>query len=1004
MANANEKYLVNPKGETVLVPTEYESQALDLGYSPASDSQVAAFNQEVERIKKYDTVGQELIAGTEAAAAALTFGLSREAEEAFGVSMEEQRAREEINPYAAMMGTAVGIVAPALLSGGLTAEAQLAGKAAALASEVAGAGKAAQALAAAKAATAAPALTTSAKIASFTAPGLAARAGSGLSAASEVLMPGKTALGKALAKSAAAGIGAATENAILTAGDEMGDAVVGDTDLTAESFVHRVGLSAMLGGVGGAGVVGIPSVSRVLINSARGTESAKRFAEKLGEYESKQLWRAAGGTPGEMKKLVKQMGSQESVYKLVQEGHEMGLVSQFGSASSKIDRMEKVIEETGSAYRQFLDEADERLTDLTRPKIQEITERVVDGPLRTLSKDFTNQSAANELRDTLDRFRQVYRDEPNLSTLQDIKEKLQDKVFGYSKAAANDPNASAIASAYDEFRHIVKEYIDESMDKVGVASESAKVIRRQTEVAYKLKRLAVLRQSAETATSSAVDPAMKAAIIGALGFGDPVTGAMMGAAFEGVRRFGAPTMGFLSGAFKRALTNKAPKAVLEDLEAFSRQQADAIRSGIELGPIAPEQAARVEYLKLQDSIDDTITRMAADPVKYPTDMKSYLSGLRQEMWKNYSKKMSPAKAAKLVKQYEDQLTELAMPSKQTMALGVETVDAVRALRDGFRQSLANSLLWGRRYRADSVLAANRAADILIDPERMMALDGLKGITNSLTAEIRDNTANFLERAVIPAAESVTRITPALSMSTDRPVTASQIVQMAQNKREQPEAQKIANNAILLMNNPRKMDHFVSALADDVGHYAPKTGDAIKMTAVRAIQFLAQKAPKTVPMGPGMPDLPASKSDLLRFQRYLAAIDNPMLIIKHAQSGLVTAEEVEAVQAVYPRLFAEIRSELTNALVTDSAERPSLAPLSYKKRLGMSMLLKSDMTGVMKPNLHMAAQAAYRAQRQGSQSIPSKPVPVSRIKDMNVAGRAGQETAAWREAQEGARLR
>lgn len=237
------------------------------------------------------------------------------------------------------------------------------------------------------------------------------------------------------------------------------------------------------------------------------------------------------------------------------------------------------------------------------------------------------------------------------------------------------------------------------------------------------------------------------------------------------------------------------------------------------------------------------------------------------------------------------------------------------------------------------------------------------------------------------------------------MSAKEIVAAAQAKRETPKAEQIANNAHLLLSNPERMEHVLASLGDDIGYYAPKTSDAIKMTAARAISFIAEKAPKSIPMGPGMPDLPANKTDLLKFQRYLQAIDNPLLVIQHAKSGMVTSEEVEAVQAVYPRLFQEIRAELTSALVDDSADRPSLAPLSYNRRMGLSMLLKANMTGMMKPSVYMGAQSAYGASRttKPPQSKVAKPIPVSRIENMNVSGRAGQETAAWREAQEGAKL-
>lgn len=999
---AAKTYLVNPDGQTVLVPANEEERALSLGFTRASGGQIDAFNKEFERIQKYSTTGQAIAAGAEAAADWLTIGLSTKAEELVGITPEEIKARAELNPIASGVGSAVGLIGPALLTGGISAEAQLAGRTAALAAEAAGAGRAAQALAAGRAAAMAPAASNLAKAASFTAPGLATRAGAGLSAVSSALMPATGAVGKALSATAASAIGNAGENALLEAGNAAGDAMLGDPDLTAESFVHRVGLSALLGGAVGAGIVGVPVGSRALRDAVRGTETAKKYAEKFGEYEAKQLFTAAGGTPGEMKNLMRQMdNSKENVYKMVQEGYEMGLVSHFGNPASKVERIDNTIERTGQALRSFIDEADSKLTDLTRPRIQDVIDRVVEGPLRSLQKDFTNQAAAQEMRSVLDSFANTYREAPSLSSLQEAKELLQKKVFGYSQMAFKDQNATAAASAYDDFRHIVKKYLDESMDKVGVGSDTAKTIRRQAEVAYKLRRLATLSEAKQAVASTSIGPAAKAWVIGSV-LGDPGTGVAMATAFEGVRRFGGPSLGYLSGALSRALAEDAPAALVQDLKLFAQQQADAMRATVPLGPIPPAQTAKLEYIKLMDEIGSTIDKMRANQVRYPGAITSELADLRKAMWQAYSKGMSPAQAAKQVKVFEDQLNDLAMPSKEMLAINAEASDEIRRLRDTFRVSLANAPTWGRKYANDAALAARRAADIMVEPERMLALEGLQQISADLKSQVKSQADDFLQR-VTPYAAAATRVSPAYQL--DKPMSAKEIVAAAQAKREPPKAEQIANNAHLLLSNPERMEHVLSSLGDDIGYYAPKTSDAIKMTAARAISFIAEKAPKSIPMGPGMPDLPANKTDLLKFQRYLQAIDNPLLVIQHAKSGMVTPEEVEAVQAVYPRLFQEIRAELTSALVDDSADRPSLAPLSYNRRMGLSMLLKSNMTGMMKPSVYMGAQSAYRTSRNTKppQAKVAKPIPVSRIENMNVSGRAAQETAAYREAQEGARL-
>jgi len=245
--------MVNPSGDVVGMPAERVHDALNQGYRVAGPADIA----QAERHEKYGTLGQQVATGAEAAGSALTFGLAPKLETATGLTTAEDiRARAEENPVSHGVGTALGIAAPLLLTGGAS-----------------GAASAAE----------------------LTAPGLISRAGSavaGLAKAAE--LPGL--LGRAAPTLA----GAATEGALYAGSDVVEKAMLGDPQLTWEKAASEIGLGGLLGGALGAGTQG----------AARGLgwmmQKATAGLESIGA-------RIASGDPEVVQLMLKQKGTIQAL-------------------------------------------------------------------------------------------------------------------------------------------------------------------------------------------------------------------------------------------------------------------------------------------------------------------------------------------------------------------------------------------------------------------------------------------------------------------------------------------------------------------------------------------------------------------------------------------------------------------------------------------------------------------------------------------------------------------
>lgn len=192
------------------------------------------------------------------------------------------------------------------------------------------------------------------------------------------------------------------------------------------------------------------------------------------------------------------------------------------------------------------------------------------------------------------------------------------------------------------------------------------------------------------------------------------------------------------------------------------------------------------------------------------------------------------------------------------------------------------------------------------------------------------------------------------------------------------------------------DDLTSHLEDSTG---PLRDDApgISMNADavtgRAAMYLASELPKPPP---GLPPMRAAgweptDQQVREFNRVYRTVDQPLSIMTDASRGTLTKSQVRAVGTVYPELMAEIRERIIAGL----EENPDI---SASRRRVISMLLNVDLDGQTDPATILTAQAAYQQQPQQK----AGQMPVYRAKGLNLASREGRETAAWKEAQQGAR--
>lgn len=194
---------------------------------------------------------------------------------------------------------------------------------------------------------------------------------------------------------------------------------------------------------------------------------------------------------------------------------------------------------------------------------------------------------------------------------------------------------------------------------------------------------------------------------------------------------------------------------------------------------------------------------------------------------------------------------------------------------------------------------------------------------------------------------------------------------------QSEYERRANQINRLRSDPAALANRVGDALGGTSSAAPKVHAAATATAIRGMEFLADKLPKgredPYTAQPQLERPRVSDAEAARFKRFLAAVDDPTVVLDEAVKGTLTRDHVEAVKAVYPALYEEMRVQVMESLATSKKK------LSYTRRIQLGILLDLPTDKTLSPEFLSAIQGTYA---QGAGEAESPPPSLSR--PINVA--------------------
>lgn len=149
--------------------------------------------------------------------------------------------------------------------------------------------------------------------------------------------------------------------------------------------------------------------------------------------------------------------------------------------------------------------------------------------------------------------------------------------------------------------------------------------------------------------------------------------------------------------------------------------------------------------------------------------------------------------------------------------------------------------------------------------------------------------------------------------------------------------------------------------------APGTGKAMRDVIQKGMAFLATKLPPGQDNpSPFYKPPPASAENVAKFARYVKAVKDPLSVLDSLNNGTVSGEEIEALQAVYPSLYEQVKQTMTDEVMS----RKQKKPLPEHKAIQIGVLFQIPTIPMLELGNYQAIQASYAPVMQPPQQQPA----------------------------------
>lgn len=220
--------------------------------------------------------------------------------------------------------------------------------------------------------------------------------------------------------------------------------------------------------------------------------------------------------------------------------------------------------------------------------------------------------------------------------------------------------------------------------------------------------------------------------------------------------------------------------------------------------------------------------------------------------------------------------------------------------------------------------AGTAYDALNNPYKTVKhLVQIEKIVNSVTSKIAKGSKSLFELA-------------------DKNTIKATEIGVMSLKEQKEEHEKLTESLQVWANNPEKLIDYLSDSTKTITSTAPMISQQLQASSIRAIGFLHSKIPVVPPQKPLSPPMQVSDSDTNRFIRYYDVVRDPFVVYDRINEGVLTAEHMEALSFVYPKLHESMKISAYEEMLKFSKKKDKY-DLSNSKKLNIGLFIGDDLT-------------------------------------------------------------
>lgn len=286
----------------------------------------------------------------------------------------------------------------------------------------------------------------------------------------------------------------------------------------------------------------------------------------------------------------------------------------------------------------------------------------------------------------------------------------------------------------------------------------------------------------------------------------------------------------------------------------------------------------------------------------------------------------------------------------------------------FKDAILSSVLVGS---GADVLSAGILAKRIAQTDfkrRLTILTSIEKANQKINSQVSKGVASFIKGKKVAKPLTYKALTTsglAYDLSKDSPTKP---------KTPQEGFKNLQKNLLDLADPEKAPDFFRRGNIQDA---APQTHLASQAVLASAASFLQQKLPTSYASQGALSNLlnkphTPSTIEMSKFQRYLEAVENPLSVINNLKEGKVSRESIEAIQAVYPKLYEKIQMEVMEKIQT------SPESITYPKRLQLGILLSIPTDAALVPSNIEALQSHYKESEQSQTGGALSPTAASKL--------------------------